>query len=49
MQIVREGQVINADNGVAHLSADEERVESLELHGGATIASTAATAGGLRG
>ncbi len=49
VQIVREGQVINADNGIAHLSQNEERVESLQLHGGATIASTAATAGGLKG
>jgi LPS export ABC transporter protein LptC len=49
VQIIRDGQVINADNGTAHLTQNEERVESLQLHGGATIASTTATAGGLKG
>ena len=49
VRIVRDGQVINADNGMAHLTQNEERVESLELHGGAKIASTTAKAGGLKG
>jgi LPS export ABC transporter protein LptC len=49
VQIIRDGQVINADNGTAHLTQNEERVESLQLHGGATIASTTAAAGGLKG
>ena len=40
--------MITADNGVAHLSADEERVDMLELHGNATIAGSTAGAGGLQ-
>jgi LPS export ABC transporter protein LptC len=48
VKVDRDGQVITADNGIAHLSADEERVELLELHGNATIAGAAAGAGGLQ-
>lgn len=49
VRIVRDGQVIDADNGLAHLTQNEERVESLELHGGAKVAGTATAAGGLKG
>jgi LPS export ABC transporter protein LptC len=49
VRIVREGQVITADTGIAHLTANEERVESLELHGNARIAGATASAGALKG
>ena len=49
VRIIRDGQVIDADNGLAHLTQNEERVESLELHGGARIAGAGAAAGGLKG
>ena len=49
VRVERDGQVITADNGVAHLTADEERVEVLELHGNANIAGSTAAAGGLQG
>jgi LPS export ABC transporter protein LptC len=49
VRVRRDGQDITADNGVAHLSANEERVETLELHGHATIASANVMAGGLKG
>jgi LPS export ABC transporter protein LptC len=49
VRIVRDGKVITADTAVAHLTANEEHVESLELHGGAKIAGTATAAGGLQG
>jgi lipopolysaccharide export system protein LptA len=49
VRIVRDGQVITADTGVAHLTANEERVDSLELHGNAKIAGAMASAGGLKG
>src|SRR5712671_3131034 len=42
VRVQRDGQVINADNGVAHLTANEERVDMLELHGNATIAGSTA-------
>jgi LPS export ABC transporter protein LptC len=49
VRIVRDGQVITADTGIAHLTANEERVDSLELHGNAKIAGATASAGGLKG
>jgi len=49
VRIVRDGKVITADTGIAHLTANEERVDSLELHGSARIAGTATAAGGLQG
>jgi LPS export ABC transporter protein LptC len=48
VRILRDGQVITADNGVARLTPNEERVESLELRGNASVAGAAA-AGGLKG
>jgi LPS export ABC transporter protein LptC len=48
VRVQRDGQVINADNGVAHLTANEERVDMLELHGNATIAGSTAAPGGLQ-
>ena len=49
VRVDRGTEVIEADNGIAHLSADEKRVESLELHGNARLTGTKATAGGLQG
>lgn len=49
VRILRDGKVITSDTGIAHLTANEERVESLELHGSAKIAGTATAAGGLQG
>ena len=37
VRVERGGQVIDADNGVAHLTADEKRIDTLELHGNARI------------
>src|SRR5260221_5481141 len=45
VRVERDGQVISGDNGIAHLTADEERVDVLELHGNATIAGSTAGAG----
>lgn len=44
----RGGQVIDADNGVAHLTADENRIDTLELHGNARMTASTAVAGGLQ-
>ncbi len=48
LKTLRLGQVIQADNGVAHLSADEERVERVELHGNSSITGTQAEPGALQ-
>ena len=40
VKVTRDGQVIEADSGTAHLTDDEEQLESLELRGSATITST---------
>jgi LPS export ABC transporter protein LptC len=49
VHILRDNQIIDADNGTAHLTQNEEHIESLELHGNATIAGTNTMAGGLKG
>jgi lipopolysaccharide transport protein LptA len=48
MKTVRGRQTIEADNGVARLSADEERLESFDLHGNARIRGAEGGVGGLR-
>ena len=48
MKVSRATQIIDADSGVAHLSADEERLEALELRGNPRIASSDGTVGGLK-
>lgn len=48
VRMVREGQVITAASAVARLSGDEERVEALDLHGGARIEKAEAKPGGLQ-
>jgi len=41
-------QQMSADSGVAHLSADEERLETIDLHGNARIRGSDGGVGGLR-
>ena len=48
VRVERGGQAIDADNGVAHLTADGNRIDTLELHGNARITRSAAAAGGLQ-
>jgi LPS export ABC transporter protein LptC/lipopolysaccharide transport protein LptA len=48
MKAVREGEVIEADAAVAHLSPDEQRLEAVELRGHSRITGTKGAAGGLR-
>jgi lipopolysaccharide export system protein LptA len=48
VKVQRGGEVIEADNGVAHLSADEKRVESFELHGNSRVTGSKSAAGGLQ-
>ncbi len=47
MHAERPGQTIEADLGIAHLTAEEERLETLELRGNSSIAGTPGAAGGL--
>jgi LPS export ABC transporter protein LptC len=49
MRVERGKEVIEADNGVAHLSADDKRIESFELHEHARLTGAQAAAGGLQG
>jgi LPS export ABC transporter protein LptC len=48
LKAVHAGQVTEADSAVAHLSADEERVERLELHGNSRITGSNTAPGGLQ-
>ncbi len=48
VRIERGGQVIEADGAVAYLSADENRIESVELKDHARIRAAKATVGGLQ-
>jgi LPS export ABC transporter protein LptC/lipopolysaccharide transport protein LptA len=48
VKVQRGAEVTEADNAVAHLSADEKRVESLELHGNPRVVRATPTAGGLQ-
>jgi lipopolysaccharide transport protein LptA len=47
-RIVREGQTIEADLAVAHLTADEQGVELLELRNNSRITAAPSAAGGLQ-
>jgi LPS export ABC transporter protein LptC len=47
MSVRRGGEVIEADNGVAYLTADENHVDTIDLHGHARITGSKAAAGGL--
>ena len=46
--IVQGGQTIHGDTAVAHLSQDEQRLESLELRGNSRITSPPGATGGLQ-
>ncbi|HXE81237.1 MAG TPA: LPS export ABC transporter periplasmic protein LptC [Vicinamibacterales bacterium] len=48
VRMVREGQVITAERAVARLTEDEERLEALDLRGGARIEKPDAAPGGLQ-
>jgi lipopolysaccharide export system protein LptA len=47
MHAERGGQVIDADLGIARLTADEERLETMELRGNSRIVGAPSAAGGL--
>ena len=47
MHVKRPAQTIDADEGRAFLSADEKRIDTVELHGSARIKSTDPAPGGL--
>jgi LPS export ABC transporter protein LptC len=47
--IQREGQVINADTAVGHLSADENHIETVELRGHSRITMATAAPGAVQG
>jgi len=49
VRIQRGGQTIEADTAIARLSADDKRIETLELHNHARIAGTRGGPGSLRG
>jgi LPS export ABC transporter protein LptC len=48
MKASRAGQVIEADNGLAHLRDDEEHIENLELRGNSKITQSKAGVGALQ-
>jgi LPS export ABC transporter protein LptC len=48
MKVSRAAQIIDADSGIAHLSADESRLEALELRGNPRIAASDGAVGGLK-
>src|SRR5439155_25308427 len=47
MRARRERETIDADAGVAHLTDDQEHLDTLELRGHSTIKTAGAAAGGL--
>ncbi|MFN7983994.1 MAG: LPS export ABC transporter periplasmic protein LptC [Vicinamibacterales bacterium] len=47
VQISRDKQSVSADQAVAHLSADEEHLDLLELRGNSKVGGTPAASGGL--
>ena len=47
-KITRDGQIVEADLAIAHLSADEERLELLELRNNSRITGSPSSAGGLQ-
>lgn len=48
MKASRDGEIIEANAALAHLSADEQRLEAVELRGNSRITGTKGAAGGLR-
>jgi lipopolysaccharide export system protein LptA len=49
VKVVRPQQTIESDNGVAHLTQDEDHVEKVELRGRSQMTASGETVGGLRG
>ena len=47
MRAERGGQVVEADLGLAHLTADEERLETMDLRGNSSVVGAPGAAGGL--
>jgi len=48
LKIVREGQVIEAEGGVAYFTEDDQRVQLLELRGASRVTGTPKADGGLK-
>jgi lipopolysaccharide export system protein LptA len=48
VRMVREGRTVQADDGLAYLSEDESRLESMELRGHSRIETSSAIEGGLQ-
>ena len=48
VKVQRAGEITDADNAVAHLSDDEKRIQSVELHGNARITGSRMAPGGLQ-
>jgi LPS export ABC transporter protein LptC/lipopolysaccharide transport protein LptA len=48
VHIERDGRVFEAVQAIAHLTEDEKKIESVELHGGAHVAASQGGAGALR-
>jgi lipopolysaccharide transport protein LptA len=48
MKAKRHGEAMEADTAVAHLSGDEQRLESVQLRGNSRITGSKGSAGGLR-
>ncbi len=49
VHIERGGQIIDSAQAIAHLTDDEKRIDSVELHGGGRIQGAPGRGGGLRG
>jgi lipopolysaccharide export system protein LptA/lipopolysaccharide export system protein LptC len=47
VRITRAGQVVEADTAVAYMAPDEDRIQTIELRGGARVSPTTETPGGL--
>jgi lipopolysaccharide export system protein LptA len=48
VKILRDGQVIQSDGGVAYLTPDESRIQMLELRGASRVTGTPKAEGGLK-
>jgi len=48
IKALRSGQIIEADNAIAHLTSDEERLESVELRGHSTVTASDRAPGALQ-
>jgi LPS export ABC transporter protein LptC len=48
MKTLRGGQIIQADGSIAHLTSDEERLESVELRGNSSVTASSRAPGALQ-